>query len=289
MKYLTLFIIVFFNLNNVSGIQSANVKKKKSEVSIELPDSLIIAKLDSAMFIFKLDSMEREFQIMLYLFQLQENQVREKYEKSRSIIIILGVIVIILLFLSVKSASKKFVLTKFPYYRQKKGNQPGIICLQMMHKYYYGKKLSYKKLKKASPLEDKMDVMTLKDLAVTAGNLGFDVKVCKTDINNFSQELQIPVMVYLPNHMAVLYYYKDEFFYLADPYYGFLKLKLFYFATAWLTENNNKGIAFQLYPLRKVKKSVRRKLDLEKFSKLTPLNEKYWENYSCEMNLSKPE
>lgn len=87
--------------------------------------------------------------------------------------------------------------------------------------------------------------------------------------------------------MSVLYAIKNDLFYLSDPYYGHVKLNMFYFATSWFTDTKNlKGIAIQLYPLKNVRNAMNRKLDLEKFTRLKSWDRKNWKNYGCELDLT---
>ena len=87
--------------------------------------------------------------------------------------------------------------------------------------------------------------------------------------------------------MTVLYAHKNEYFYLADPYYGYLKLKLYYFATTWIEDDKNmNGIAVQLYPLKQAKRSAMRKYSHDKFTDLKPVDKRSLKSYICEMRMT---
>jgi hypothetical protein len=285
MKYCVLCIVFLCTINNVWGNQFT--ENYDSSVAGNAVNSNTITVIDTSTSILNTDSIERGYNIMLYLYRLQIDQMERMNFRDRRIIFILGLLIAILLFIIIRLTTRKALFSSFPYYRQKKGSQPGMVCLQMMHKYYYGKKISYKKLQRLVQTESDLNSMSVDDLAYIAEKIGFDVKVVKADLQQLNQEIQFPAILYMPNHMTVLYAHKNEYFHLADPYYGYLKLKLYYFATTWIDDDKNmKGIAIQLFPMKQAKRSTLRKLDPEKFSNLRSLDKRSWKNYTCVMDTS---
>ncbi len=288
MKYCVLCIALLCAMNNIWGNQLTENTRLSAADNILNSDT--ITTIDTSTSMFNTDSIERGYNIMLYLYRLQMDQMERMNFRERRIIFILGFLIAVLLFVIIRLTSRKALFSSFPYYRQKKGFQPGMVCLQMMHKYYYGKKISYKKLQRFAPAESDLNSMSVDDLAYIAEKIGFDVKVVKADMQQLYQEIQFPVILYMPNHMTVLYAHKNEYFHLVDPYYGYLKLKMYYFATTWIDDDKNmKGIAIQLFPMKQAKRSALRKLNPDKFSNLHSLDKRSWKNYTCVMDLSKKE
>lgn len=285
MKYCVLFIAFICTINNIRGNQFNENTRSNAAGDIISGDT--ITAIDTSTSILNTDSIERGYNIMLYLYRLQLDQMEQMNFRSKRIIFILGLLIIVLLFIIIRLTSRKTLFSSFPYYRQKKGFQPGMVCLQMMYKYFYGKKISYKKLQRLAPAESDLNSMNVDDLAYIAEKAGFDVKVVKAELQQLNQEIQLPVILYMPNHMTVLYANKNEFFHLADPYYGYLKLKMYYFATSWIEDDKNmKGVAIQLYPMKQAKRSVLRKFSSGKFSNLRSIDKRSWKNYTCVMDLS---
>lgn len=235
---------------------------------------------------FSADSLQKAYSIILYRLRSQNELLEYSLIRSRKIISVLFILLLALSLIFIRLVSKRTLLAGFPYFRQKKRYQPGIVCLQMMFKYYFGKRVTYRNIIKNSGFENSPNTLTIEDMAVLANSLGFDVKVVKADFAELHQDMQLPVMVYLPNHMAVLYAIKNNFFYLSDPYYGYLKLNLFYFANSWFVDDKNlKGIAMQLFPLKNAKSSINKRLNLEKFSLLKSIDKKSWKSYVCELDI----
>ena len=233
------------------------------------------------------DSLQKNYAVLLFHLRSENEQLELSLIRSRRIIAVLIIFLLILLLVFIVMIYRKTLFSSFPHFRQKKGYQPGIVCLQMMHKYYYRKRITYKGIVKNSPLERNQNLVTIEDLATISDSLGFDMKVVKTDLGGLYHELDLPLILYMPNHMSVIYSIKNDKFCLSDPYYGYVKLNPFYFAASWFVDDKNlKGIAIQLFPLRKVKNAVNRRLDLEKFSRLKSWDRKNWKSYGCELDMT---
>lgn len=236
----------------------------------------------------QVDSLERAYYIVLHSLRLQNEQLERAVVRSGRIIAVLFIVLVALGIMITLLSSRRTYFASFPYFRQKKGYQPGIVCLQMMHKYYYGKRVNYKSIVKNSALEGNPNELTLEDMVALSGSLGFDARVVRADLGEVYQQLRLPVIVYMPNHMAVLYALKDGFFHLSDPYYGFVKLNHYYFATSWFVDEKSlKGIAIQLFPQNKARNSVVRKLSPDRFNALKSIDKKSLKNYVCELDMAK--
>ena len=287
MKYFVILCFFFCVIHNVIG----NIRIPEQNVSPD--DSLAIADTtspevsgDSLQALYLKDSLQKNYSVLLFHLRSENEQLELSLIQSRRIIAILFVLLLVLCLVFIIMISKKTLFISFPHFRQKKGYQPGIVCLQMIHKYYYRKKISYKSVIKNSPLEQNQNLLTIEDLAAISDSLGFDIRVVKTDLSELYNELDLPLILYMPNHMSVIYAIKNDMFYLSDPYYGYLKLNPFYFAASWFVDDKNlKGLAIQLFPLKKVKNAVNRRLNLEKFSRLKSWDRKNWKNYGCELEM----
>ena len=84
--------------------------------------------------------------------------------------------------------------------------------------------------------------------------------------------------------MAVIYRIEDEIIYLVDPFYGLLRLSLYYFVNSWYTDmKNEKGIVIILKPGSGYTNRHSRKMQHSKDITLKPLDKKHWGEYICEM------
>ena len=221
------------------------------------------------------------------LYQLQslitgQEYIIKTYRKVITGLIIAVSILSVILFLNIK---KQFYFHRFPFYRQKKGYHPGLVCLQMISK-YFGKRISYKKIRKAAKVQGTKNVLSLGYLIDAAENTGMQIKVVKTDINQLLSVICLPVILYMPNHMVILYKITNEFVFIADPFYGFLKLKIFYFLSIWYSASKEQnGIAFLIKPSAHFKgrsDRIRKTLSAD-YSVMKQLDKKYWKNIICEI------
>ena len=289
MKHFVIICLFLFVILYVNGNYNNPVQNISSGDSLIIPDTASLnASSDSLPALNGKDSLQRTYSIILYHLRSENEQLENTLVKSRRIIAVLFVLLLILCLVINRLISKKTLFSSFPHFRQKKGYQPGIVCLQMMHKHFYRKRISYKSIIRNSPLEQNPNSLTIENIAVLSDSIGFDMKVVKADLGELYNELDVPLMLYMPNHMSVLYAIKNDMFYLSDPFYGYVKLNPFYFAASWFVDDKNlKGIAIQLYPLKKVKNVISNKLNLEKFSRLKSWDRKNWKSYGCELIIDK--
>lgn len=288
MKYWLFVLIsltIFFNLR---GNSDNNTQRRLTHADSMQSDTLQNNfNADTNVIITEIDSLSKAYSIILHHLRIRNEELEAALLKNGRITAFLVAFLLICLLIILFTLSRKKLFASFPNYRQRKGYQPGLICLQMLYKYYYGRKISYKKVLKLSSLENKEQAMSLEDLSNAAEKTGLDCKVFKADLGMLYNEIRFPAIVYFPNHMAVLYGIKNDHFYLSDPYHGYIKLNTYYFATSWFTDNKNlKGIVLQLFPLKTARKSLRKKLDLERFSKLKSMDKRYWKDYICEIEFN---
>lgn len=221
------------------------------------------------------------------LFQMQSLVTEQEYiirfyrKVVIGLIIITGFLIIVIIII----INRRFYFPHFPFYKQKKGYQSGLVCLQMISK-YYGKKISYKRIKKASKISGTLNILSVNDIINTAENIGFRIKVINTDIDKLISGVYLPLILYLPNHMVILHKITNEFVYIADPFYGYLKLKIYYFLSTWYAANKNQsGIALLIRPSVNFKGRNRRILKTQSFdySDMKQLEKTYWNNIKCEI------
>jgi hypothetical protein len=236
---------------------------------------------------FQADTLSIKESFTTILIQLQSLINEQEYiiKSYRKVVMGLLIIVSFLVIVIIISIKRKFYFPHFPFYKQKKGYQSGLVCLQMISK-YYGKKISYKRIKKASKIPGTVNVLSVNDLINTAENIGFHMKVIKANIDKLISGVYLPLILYLPNHMAILHKITNDFIYLADPFYGFLKLKIYYFLSTWYATNKNQsGIALLIRPSVDFKGRTRRILKTQSvdFSEIQQIERTYWKNIKCEI------
>jgi predicted double-glycine peptidase len=289
MKYFVILCFLFCAIHHVTGNNKIQEQDEFPADSLTITDTALQKDSgDSLRVHYHRDSLQKNYNILLFHLRSENERLELALIQSRRIIAVLFVLMMICCLIFVALISKRTLFRSFTHFRQKKGYQPGIVCLQMMHKYYYKKRITYKSIVKNTPLDQNQSVLTIEDLAAISDSLGFDMKVVKADLSMLYNKLDLPLILYMSNHMSVIYAIKNDMFYLSDPYYGYLKLNPFYFAASWFVDDRNlKGIAIQLYPLKKVKNAVNRRLDLERFSRLKSWDRKNWKNYACELEMAK--
>lgn len=145
----------------------------------------------------------------------------------------------------------------------------GPACLSMIAS-VYDKKYPLQYLRENSFIT--REGVSLLGLTEASKNIGFEVLTAKLEKENFA-EMPLPCILHWnQNHFVVLYkiskniFSKKQYFHIADPAHGFIKLSTETFKKSWITDNN-KGVALFLEPT-------------ELFYKLTPpksetLNLKY--------------
>ncbi|UCH13527.1 MAG: hypothetical protein JSV22_10480 [Bacteroidales bacterium] len=230
-------------------------------------------------------SIKESFTNILYQLQSLISEQEFIIRTYRKVIVGLLIAISFIIIILIINIKKQFYFPHFPFHRQKKGYHPGLVCLQMISR-YFGRRISYKRIKKASKISGTQNVLSVKDIIDTGENIGFQIKVTKTDINQLISGLYLPVILYLPNHMVILYKITNEFVFIADPFYGFLKLKIYYFLSTWYGINKNQsGIALLVKPSGDFKgrsKRIQKTLSVD-YSEIKPLEKRHWKEIICEI------
>ncbi len=236
---------------------------------------------------FKSDTASVKKSINIILYQLHSLVLEQQYsiKKYKAILAGLVLLVSLLIIIIILGNKKYFYYPRFPYSRQKKGYQSGLVCLQRVSR-YFGNRITYRKIKRIAKIPETQNSLSLNEIADIADKVGLQIGVIKTDVRELMSESYLPLILYFPNHMAVLYKITNEFIYIADPYYGFLKLKMYYFLSSWyVNDNNQKGIALLIRPSEYSKgkiKRVNKALSID-FSKIKLLDKKHWKEYKCDI------
>ena len=276
--FFTLLLLSFTNISLHNNNNDSDTAVINNQFSVNLAADTAYSEADTA-------AIKQSFTSILYQLQIlitEQERIIGIYRKVIAGLIIAIAFLTVVLFLNIK---KQFYFNRFPYYRQKKGYHPGLVCLQMISR-YFGKKISYKRMKKISGITGTQKAVSLNNLINTAENIGIKIKIAKTDINQLLSAICLPVLIYLPNHMAILYKATNEYVFIADPFYGFLKLKLFYFVSVWYSAGkDHNGIALLIKPSDDFRgKSGRiQKTLASDYSAIKQLEKKYWNSIVCEI------
>ncbi len=86
--------------------------------------------------------------------------------------------------------------------------------------------------------------------------------------------------------MAIIYKITNEFVYIADPFYGFIKLKVYYFLSTWYAAGKNQsGIALLICPSENFKGRTGRILKAQAidYSEIKQLEKAYLDNIKVEI------
>lgn len=258
----------------------------RAQDSLQISDSVIGSEFnDTLPDNSEIDSLNSAYSLIFHHLRLQNEELQMVLFRRARIISFLAVLLALAILIIIRVSSRKMLHSSFPYSRQKKGEQPGYLCLKMMYQYYYGRKITYKKI--AGLLgREKNEPVSIEDIALIAEQLDFEVKIAKVSLSDLIKDQLLPLMLFMPNHMVVLFKIKNDNFYLSDPFYGQISVKSYYFATSWLVDQNKlEGIIISLYPVKPVKRSLRSKINLDKFRKINQLDKKTWKNYTCDVEV----
>jgi hypothetical protein len=268
------FTLLFLSFTNLSLPNNNN----DSDTTFNLTSDTAISETDTL-------SIKQSFTGILYQLQIvitEQEKIIRIYRKAIVGLIIAVVFLAVVLFLNIK---KKYYLNSFPYNRQKRGYHSGLVCLQMISR-YFGKRISYKKIKKIALHTGMQKAVSLNDLIGTAENIGIKITAVKTDINQLLSAACLPAIIYLSNHMVILYKVNNEYIFIADPFYGFLKLKIFYFVSMWYSAGKDQnGIALLIKPSGDFRGRSGRmqKARAADYSAIKQLEKKHWNSVVCEI------
>ena len=164
----------------------------------------------------------------------------------------------------------------FPFYQQLESTDCGTACLKMILK-YYGQSYSIGFLNRICN-KDK-DGVTLRGISeackilnLSAIGLKVNIELCIAKIHE--GELKFPFIAYWnKNHFVIVYKFKSNKFYIADPALGKVRLTKEEFTESWIM-NGKEGVLLSVYPDEnfKVEEKVKiRKKFLEKIKTALPL------------------
>ncbi|MEN5235768.1 peptidase domain-containing ABC transporter [Sphingobacterium faecium] len=134
---------------------------------------------------------------------------------------------------------------KFPFYQQLDRMDCGPCCLQMLLKYYSGKKYNITYLRNICDIgKDGTSLLALKEAASSFGLMGQGYKINISELNAYKA---FPAILYWDeNHFVILYQIKKSFwgakeYFIADPFRGKYVLNENDFKRLWLKNNQNSG------------------------------------------------
>ncbi|HRP90912.1 MAG TPA: peptidase domain-containing ABC transporter [Edaphocola sp.] len=132
----------------------------------------------------------------------------------------------------------------FVFQRDAKDCAPS--CLKMIAQ-YYGKSFSLEFLREKSFLTK--EGVSLFNISNVAKELGFETLNTLVSIEALEDNPLLPAILHWgQNHFVVLFKIKNRVYHIADPEKGIIKLNKIDFASTWLNNNSEKGIALFLEP-----------------------------------------
>ncbi len=141
------------------------------------------------------------------------------------------------------------------YYIQHDSTDCGPTCFRIIAD-YYGKDFSIEYLREQSYIGK--DGVSLLNTKILAEKLGFETISVKLDLQTIIDEQPVPCILHWnQNHFVVLYNIKKQLFsnkyhfYLADPAHGKAVLNEEQFTNAWISSQDEKGVALLLSPSNK--------------------------------------
>lgn len=277
MRYLYLLIVLFLCglssiMASVDSVDEKTVQQSYSES--EKPDSIQNDSLSNAI-----------KDLNLFFFHLQQTiQVKEmQLRQQKRLIYSLIFTLIVLMAINAYWLASRRKPGKFPVITMQKNQLSGLVAILAFLR-YYGKKYTYRKLLKLiESSANTPESVNLDELYNLMQNLDFNTKALRMEFNELQQISKIPVIVYFPNHFAVVYKIDQKFVYLVDPFYGKMQLAHYYFVTSWYSaDRTNKGVLLMAYPtyLDKDPKYTEIKLRFDNFKEIAPNTRK---NFLCEL------
>lgn len=262
------FFLISFHIEANDYQNQVNSTLNQSEISL---DSTISDQIDSLYF-------DTSLKLVVFRLQTEIVDLTGQLRIYQQFIFILFLIIAALSIGLLLNPLKKIFFSKFPLFQQKKGYNAGLVSLQMILK-YYGKKASYKRMKKKVS-ENDFTTLNLIEYVKLAKQYGLDAKVVKSDFDELINEIHFPVILCFNSHTAVLFKIDNQFAYLADPYYGLIKLYIYYFLGVWYTNyTEGKGIAVVIYPGNEFGKKIPRRKKMNKLLTIKEIKNKEMVEY----------
>lgn len=137
----------------------------------------------------------------------------------------------------------------FPFFQQLDSNDCGPSCLRMISQ-HYGKFYSLENLREKTNIS--RDGVSLLGISEAAEAIGFRTEGLMLTYEQLTKDVQLPcILHWRQNHFIVLYKYKRNKLYVADPANGFIKYTPEEFLRNWASskkEDQLVGICLQLSP-----------------------------------------
>ena len=136
----------------------------------------------------------------------------------------------------------------FPFYYQSYAGDCGPTCLKMIAE-YYGKVFHPHQMKNFSKIYRRGT--SLFTLTIAAGKIGLDSAGQKVNLDDL-KAIELPLILHWDlHHFVVLFEILNDFYYVADPAKGVLKLKESEFMGHWQSKDTsgiNDGVILLLLP-----------------------------------------
>lgn len=158
-------------------------------------------------------------------------------------------------------------LNGFPHYRQLDTMDCGPTCLRMIAK-YYGKIYSLQSIREKSHIS--REGVSLLGISDAAENMGFKTLSAKIPFDQLKEEAPTPFIAHWrQRHFIVVYKFKGNKVYAADPAHGLVKYSRKEFLDGWLSDKQNSeetGVVLLLEPTPEFYTSEDEKKEKKKLS-----------------------
>lgn len=140
-------------------------------------------------------------------------------------------------------------MAKFPFYQQHDAMDCGPTCLRMITS-FYGRSFSLQTLREKCYIT--REGVSLMGISDAAESIGFRTLGVTVSYEQLSKEAPLPLIVHWnQNHFVVVYRFKKDKVYVADPAFGLIRYSNNEFLSSWLSnrkDGENKGLALLLEP-----------------------------------------
>ena len=133
MKYFVAVCYFLFVVYHVSGninMQDEHLSATDSLTALDTTKPEV--SMDSLKALYVRDSLQKNYSMILFHLRSENEQLELSLIESRRIIAVLFVLLLILVLILILLISGKALFTSFPHFKQRRGYQPAIVCLQML-------------------------------------------------------------------------------------------------------------------------------------------------------------
>lgn len=156
-------------------------------------------------------------------------------------------------------------MKKFPIVRQRDAIQCGVACLQMICQ-FYGKRYTFETLESVCvPTVEGISLLGIKD---AAKSFGFDAVPLKMSLDFLKKQTQPCILHWNQKHFVILYKYRRNKFYVADPAMGRMEYTEEDFVKHWglNSQSDDMGIALIMNPTDEFYKHKEGNIKRQKYS-----------------------